>query len=88
MVKFEKRLHERNETLQQILYRVDKYLNNKKRNRSKVSNKTVISGVDAIGYKFSIDSRLGEIEYFNHMYDTYFHPESCKHYNPDYSTGE
>ena len=88
IVKFEKRLHERNETLQQILYRVEKYLNNKKRNRSKVGNKIVISGLDAIGYKFSIDSRLREIDYFNDMYDTYFHPESCKHSNPDYSTGE
>ena len=84
IVKFEKRLHERNETLQQILYRVDKYLNNKKRNRSKVGNKIVISGLDAIAYKFSIVSRLREIDYFNDMYDIYFHPESCKHSNPDY----
>ena len=87
MVKFERRLHGRNETLQQILSRVDKYLNNKKRNRSKVGNKIVIRNIDAIAYKFSVDSRLGEINYFNGMYDTYFHPESCEHSNlADYST--
>ena len=48
MVKFERRLHGCNETLQQILSRVDKYLNNKKRNRSKVGNKIVFRNIDAI----------------------------------------
>jgi hypothetical protein len=90
MIKFERRLHGRIETLQQILSRVDKYLNNKKRNRSEVGNKIVISSrnIDATAYKFSVDSRLREIDYFNDMYDIYFHPESCEHSNPaaDYST--
>lgn len=80
MVKFERQLHGRNETLQQILHRVDKYLNNKNRNRS--------IGINAVGYKYSILSRIKEIDYFNGMYDIYFNPESCKHSNPDYSTGE
>lgn len=80
MVRFNKRLHERNETLQQILHRVDKYPNNKNRNRS--------IGMDVLGYKYSIISRLGEIEYFSGMYDGYLHPEYCRHNTPDYSTGE
>jgi hypothetical protein len=84
MVKFERQLHRRNETLQQILHRVDKYLNNKKRDILRSHR----LGLDAIGYKYSVDARLREIEYFSGTYDGYLHPESCKHYNPDYSTGE
>ena len=83
MIKFERQLHERNETLQQTLHRVDKYLNDKS---NRIRSWSI--GLDALRYKYTVDARLREIDYFSGTYDDYLHPERCEHSNPDYSTGE